>query len=290
MATVTTMTSHHFVRQPIESTDGSMDSNDISNHYSGRESPLIDNNSCSSDDTVLSVGNENPPVPSDTLSFKNIESHLNAISNLTNSTLADVERKTISTSSTSPNSPLSSTTLLSPGSTKSISQSPTPSVYHMSDSKSNPTSPSPLFRPMCDAGDSAKSSMDPCYFRQTPMIKTNDNNEANMGGLKFSIDNILKADFGRRITDPINIKKSKVKKIAQPKVFDDAKTSSTTASTAASGPVDLSKTDVEKTVSSSSSTSSAEGSGVSQQPMLWPAWVYCTRYSDRPSSGRQQLH
>ncbi|NXL92776.1 HME2 protein, partial [Alectura lathami] len=20
------------------------------------------------------------------------------------------------------------------------------------------------------------------------------------------------------------------------------------------------------------------------QPMLWPAWVYCTRYSDRPSS------
>ena len=22
------------------------------------------------------------------------------------------------------------------------------------------------------------------------------------------------------------------------------------------------------------------------QPMLWPAWVYCTRYSDRPSSGK----
>jgi hypothetical protein len=20
-------------------------------------------------------------------------------------------------------------------------------------------------------------------------------------------------------------------------------------------------------------------------PMVWPAWVYCTRYSDRPSSG-----
>ncbi|NXM28268.1 HME2 protein, partial [Oxyruncus cristatus] len=27
------------------------------------------------------------------------------------------------------------------------------------------------------------------------------------------------------------------------------------------------------------------------QPMLWPAWVYCTRYSDRPSSGntRQEI-
>ncbi|XP_046404149.1 homeobox protein engrailed-1a-like [Ischnura elegans] len=25
--------------------------------------------------------------------------------------------------------------------------------------------------------------------------------------------------------------------------------------------------------------------GASKEPMLWPAWVYCTRYSDRPSSG-----
>lgn len=24
----------------------------------------------------------------------------------------------------------------------------------------------------------------------------------------------------------------------------------------------------------------------SQQPLVWPAWVYCTRYSDRPSSGK----
>uniref|UniRef100_A0A3Q3EW04 Homeobox protein engrailed-like n=1 Tax=Kryptolebias marmoratus TaxID=37003 RepID=A0A3Q3EW04_KRYMA len=35
----------------------------------------------------------------------------------------------------------------------------------------------------------------------------------------------------------------------------------------------------------------AEGGGASppiskeSQPLLWPAWVYCTRYSDRPSSG-----
>ncbi|XP_032064635.1 homeobox protein engrailed-1 [Thamnophis elegans] len=26
-------------------------------------------------------------------------------------------------------------------------------------------------------------------------------------------------------------------------------------------------------------------SGEGQQPLVWPAWVYCTRYSDRPSSG-----
>ncbi|KAE8595690.1 hypothetical protein XENTR_v10015844 [Xenopus tropicalis] len=36
---------------------------------------------------------------------------------------------------------------------------------------------------------------------------------------------------------------------------------------------------------SSDSDSSQASSKTSQQPMLWPAWVYCTRYSDRPSSG-----
>ncbi|XP_042369865.1 homeobox protein engrailed-1-like, partial [Plectropomus leopardus] len=25
------------------------------------------------------------------------------------------------------------------------------------------------------------------------------------------------------------------------------------------------------------------------QPLLWPAWVYCTRYSDRPSSGKTRV-
>ncbi|KAJ6659364.1 hypothetical protein lerEdw1_019235 [Lerista edwardsae] len=39
---------------------------------------------------------------------------------------------------------------------------------------------------------------------------------------------------------------------------------------------------------SSDSDSSQANSGQGGQPMLWPAWVYCTRYSDRPSSGKQQ--
>lgn len=30
----------------------------------------------------------------------------------------------------------------------------------------------------------------------------------------------------------------------------------------------------------------AGGSTPEAQPLLWPAWVYCTRYSDRPSSGK----
>ncbi|XP_006871357.1 PREDICTED: homeobox protein engrailed-2 [Chrysochloris asiatica] len=36
---------------------------------------------------------------------------------------------------------------------------------------------------------------------------------------------------------------------------------------------------------SSDSDSSQASANLSTQPMLWPAWVYCTRYSDRPSSG-----
>ncbi|XP_055063085.1 homeobox protein engrailed-2a [Paramisgurnus dabryanus] len=36
---------------------------------------------------------------------------------------------------------------------------------------------------------------------------------------------------------------------------------------------------------SSESDSSQSNSNGTGQPMLWPAWVYCTRYSDRPSSG-----
>ncbi|KAG9273626.1 homeobox protein engrailed-1-B-like [Astyanax mexicanus] len=39
-------------------------------------------------------------------------------------------------------------------------------------------------------------------------------------------------------------------------------------------------------LSSSESDTSQPGTNTSQnRPMLWPAWVYCTRYSDRPSSG-----
>ncbi|KAK7945290.1 hypothetical protein WMY93_001018 [Mugilogobius chulae] len=30
---------------------------------------------------------------------------------------------------------------------------------------------------------------------------------------------------------------------------------------------------------------SGKGAGPAEKPMLWPAWVYCTRYSDRPSAG-----
>lgn len=286
-------TSSHFARQNIENGEGSvsLDSNDISNNFDG-ESSHVDENSCCSNDTILSVGNENPVQ--ENLSFKNIESHLNAISQITNSTL-DPDRT--SKGCRSPSSPLSHR--LSPASTKSIPDSPG-FLYRSSEclsEKSNPTSPSdqnfvsPIFRPnLCspispssqrlslsgpDSPESLNQSPKPSetqhfFFRPngSKTGATTNNNEANSGALKFSIDNILKADFGRRITDPINIKKTKPRKVV---LAEDVSKNS--------DPVDLCKSDSNK------SANSPETSSQGSQPMLWPAWVYCTRYSDRPSSG-----
>ncbi|XP_043593231.1 segmentation polarity homeobox protein engrailed-like isoform X2 [Bombus pyrosoma] len=119
----------------------------------------------------------------------------------------------------------------------------------------------------------------------------NNNNLQHQAGLKFSIDNILKADFGRRITDPISLKKSRPKKVS-------------------SRPIDLTKDFLESTTETteksssetSSTTNTSSGGGVATgnpasntpvppvtdpgKQLPWPAWVYCTRYSDRPSSGR----
>ncbi|XP_076244995.1 uncharacterized protein LOC143185688 [Calliopsis andreniformis] len=119
----------------------------------------------------------------------------------------------------------------------------------------------------------------------------NNNNLQHQAGLKFSIDNILKADFGRRITDPISLKKSRPKKVASrpidlTKDFLESssetseKNSSETTSTTNTSPV---------SVTTGNPASNAPGPPVSDpgKQLPWPAWVYCTRYSDRPSSGRR---
>lgn len=182
------------------------------------------NNSCSSDDTVLSVGTEEAAC--ENLSFKNIESHLNAISQMTSA----------SDDTKSPPSPA-----LSPSSS---SQSPSPSCCRNLDFRASPS-----------------------FFRPETFCSGQNNNEMNGTSLKFSIDNILKADFGRRITEPMNVRKARVPR--------------KTPSEPTGKPVDLSKGEPENNKGPSPVT----GESVGQQPMLWPAWVYCTRYSDRPSSG-----
>lgn len=108
LATNVTMIPHHLAFRPRLVTP--TDSMDSSSDNFERDSPHIDQNSLSSDDTVLSVGNENenqPPnvpdiAPSEegsTLSFKNIENHLNALSQITNSTLRNEQSSPLSLSS-----------------------------------------------------------------------------------------------------------------------------------------------------------------------------------------------
>lgn len=170
--------------------------------------------------------------------------------------------------------------------------------------------------------------------------------------LKFSIDNILKADFGRRrITDPIN----KLRKISnsimqsaanfnnnlttknkllptsecsssRPSSFSALDPMSPTTSNSSSSPVLqqsppqgpsispaesprklFSPVDLTANANSNNGTGNNKGSERSQSrmsesssstgnqassggaPMVWPAWVYCTRYSDRPSSGELKV-
>ncbi|KAG5327215.1 HMIN protein, partial [Pseudoatta argentina] len=114
----------------------------------------------------------------------------------------------------------------------------------------------------------------------------NNNNLQHQTGLKFSIDNILKADFGRRITDPISLKKSRPKKVSSRPIDltkDFLESSSDTSERSSS---ETTTTNASPTSVSTGNTTSNQTGTTDPGKMLWPAWVYCTRYSDRPSSER----
>lgn len=81
----------------------------------------------------------------------------------------------------------------------------------------------------------------------------------NHQSLNFSIDNILRPEFGER---------KKQTKTRSKRNLEES-------------PVDLSKDCID-----SKQSKTEKGSSKSDGNMMWPAWVYCTRYSDRPSSGK----
>lgn len=172
----------------------------------------------------------------------------------------------------------------------------------------------------------------------------NATNNVSMRALKFSIDNILKPDFGRQtasIYNNVNVKKVStgggLLPMRSSKGLHDTSTitSSTSKKNSVSSsnnrkhcisvekvgsksrsngcalPMDLSKmvSPVCSSADGRESSSAARegsvpavgsqtaavtgGSSTGSQPassqLLWPAWVYCTRYSDRPSSGKSKL-
>lgn len=139
------------------------------------------------------------------------------------------------------------------------------------------------------------------------------NNIINDSNLKFSIDNILKPGFGRRITDPL-LKRNKCSKkvLGQRSQLNDRKhgtpmdltattiaggvggssvtTSTTTTATVRSTESPVNKQQQQQPQQDKVSTTVPSIGSTSSSPQSWPAWVYCTRYSDRPSSGKQSAH
>lgn len=202
--------------------DGSRNSESVSPRLEDdqidRADISVDDNSCCSDDTVLSVGNEAPANYQNEkndpqlTSFKHIQTHLNAISQL------------------SQNLNINQPILLRP----------------------NPITPNPLMflnqpllfqNPLMNQVDlksgiprmsipqnslnlNQQFNMGFVRKNQEPLNRIDENrrqnqnyspkspdNESerdfiNQNCLKFSIDNILKADFGRRITDPLTKRKT----------------------------------------------------------------------------------
>jgi hypothetical protein len=164
----------------------------------------------------------------------------------------------------------------------------------------------------------------------------NVSNNVSMRALKFSIDNILKPDFGRQTTPIYNIPIPKkgssggtllsvrssngadVPTVRLPGSKRNGVADSSNGKHGVSAvklgskgtnnggvlPMDLSKVVPPVTASADGLeiSSASEGTLTAASPpatagsvpgslpgspqLLWPAWVYCTRYSDRPSSGK----
>ncbi|XP_074042189.1 homeobox protein engrailed-2a [Leptinotarsa decemlineata] len=126
--------------------------------------------------------------------------------------------------------------------------------------------------------------------------RSSDRNEPTIQTLKYSINNILKPDFGRtavqrtRTVPKISFKPyEKCEKIKDLKPLSMAPLGSLCQAVSQIGstvkripePIPRSQSPVKK-LPSVEEVKKDEDGGV---PQLWPAWVYCTRYSDRPSSG-----
>ncbi|XP_075988388.1 homeobox protein invected-like [Anticarsia gemmatalis] len=267
----------------------------------------IDDNSCCSDDTVLSVGNEalptfeqkSPELQQNLTSFKHIQTHLNAISQL-NQNINMNQPLLLRPSPITPNplmflnQPLLfQNPLINQVDLKSGLQNRMPVPQNNLSLNPQPFGLNFGLRMKNSNQELRRTDENRRMNYGTPKSPENESGRdfINQNCLKFSIDNILKADFGRRITDPLN--KRKMKSRVEPKVspvkeavaskVDEARVPEVKPGEK-SGAIDLSKGED----SGSNQSSTASGTTMGDGSMVWPAWVYCTRYSDRPSSGRSK--
>ena len=186
-------------------------------------------------------------------------------------------------------------------------------------------SPPPLFQPFLPSSTTTSPSSPPAPPPPIPPPAALGGGHLGRPALPFSIDNILKPTFGQRLLlhslaaaaavrhhqqqqqqqQQLVLNGDNIKR--EPQVSPDSGKHGTRGNNGTNlnnnnQPVDLSSKK-ERASSSSSSSSSVEPSpsipgktsktdpdvppGMVRGPngQLWPAWVFCTRYSDRPSSG-----
>lgn len=181
----------------------------LQDDVSRTEISVDDENSCSSDDTVLSVGNE-APVSFDSdksqdnpglTSFKHIQTHLNAISQLSQNVINQPLLLRPSPITPNPlmflNQPLLfQNPLINQVDLKTVPRMPVPSIPNQFGLNFG-------FRKTQERRTDENRRL---YMPKSPENESS-RDYINQNCLKFSIDNILKADFGRRITDPIKRKK-----------------------------------------------------------------------------------
>lgn len=157
--------------------------------------------------------------------------------------------------------------------------------------------PSP--RSECDR-QSPMSLRSPSPADSVSSSRSSIQNEPTIQTLKYSITNILKPDFGKNAvlktkTPPkISFKPyESCEEQKESKPFGVAPLGSLCQAVSQIGnivakktpdPIPRPKSPV-KLPNPEEVKKDAEGN----VPQLWPAWVYCTRYSDRPSSGKRNL-
>ncbi|RXM97789.1 Homeobox protein engrailed-2b [Acipenser ruthenus] len=151
--------------------------------------------------------------------------------------------------------------------------------------------------------DDRQESGDESNIAIIPLLQAPGNLQLPHRITNFFIDNILRPDFGRRKEGTCNRDESNLpgRENLSPSAPGSGQIGlGTVAGEGTSNPHPVNGAKKGDTMSgealkargesgdqcqSSDSDSSQASSTTPSQPMLWPAWVYCTRYSDRPSSG-----
>ncbi|KAJ0022861.1 hypothetical protein NQD34_014995 [Periophthalmus magnuspinnatus] len=132
-----------------------------------------------------------------------------------------------------------------------------------------------------------------------PLLHAPGNQQVPHRITNFFIDNILRPDFGRKKEAALNQEESASRESnnspAAPQtepVGSTVPTEGTSTPHAAKKPATPAEEPLksrgesgDQCLSSDSDSSQTSSNPAAAKPMLWPAWVYCTRYSDRPSSG-----